>query len=46
MGNLSKFVLGATALGAAVTGLSVPSDVSAADYYAGKTITVLIGRSP
>jgi tripartite-type tricarboxylate transporter receptor subunit TctC len=46
MGNISKYVLGATALGMAVTGLSVPSNVSAADYYAGKTITVLIGRSP
>jgi hypothetical protein len=31
MGNISKYVLGATALGMAVTGLSVPSNVSAAD---------------
>jgi tripartite-type tricarboxylate transporter receptor subunit TctC len=30
----------------AVTGYAVPSDVEAKDYYAGKTITVLIGRSP
>jgi tripartite-type tricarboxylate transporter receptor subunit TctC len=46
MGLKKNFVLGAAAIAAAAISYSVPSNVEAADFYKGKTITVLIGRGP
>jgi hypothetical protein len=46
MGFKKNFVLGAAAIAAAAISYSVPSNVEAADYYAGKTMSVIVGRGP
>ena len=46
METTRKFVLGIAAVGAAAMVQAAPSDASAKEFYAGKTLTVLIGRSP
>ena len=46
MRNVSFVLTGAAALGLALSGLVMPSDVSAKEFYAGKTIKILIGRGP
>lgn len=46
MGRYRNSFLGTAALVAAAIGYSTPSDVSAADYYSGKTLNVIVGRGP
>ncbi|MGI9351827.1 MAG: hypothetical protein ACR2O3_09710 [Rhizobiaceae bacterium] len=45
--NFTKnFMLGAVAVFTAIFGYNLPTPAQAQDYYAGKTITVIVGRGP
>jgi tripartite-type tricarboxylate transporter receptor subunit TctC len=46
MGLKTNLALGVAAIAAAATSYAVPTSVEAADYYKGKTLSVIVGRGP